>query len=263
MLDKMPAKEQVLRCGGHEALSPEVNRRWIREEFTPGVICDNCSAKHIGMYAARTRPGRRWSCGLPSPYAPDTRESRSDFPRAKRAAARRDPMGCQRMQLPGTSPPAAGHWVSLRQGCRRGGCRRAGRTRGAIKTFGANIQRHVEAFRYGGQFCTALMSQFQSGLIGKLGADGCYGVAVRQSEQTRRLGAQGAVGIAVKIEDGSIEILYAAVMEILHQLDIGISEQRQSLCAFHYPARPNTAGETTGRVTFDLKVWPESTILPN
>ncbi|RYC59081.1 hypothetical protein CHU98_g7123 [Xylaria longipes] len=77
----------------------------------------------------------------------------------------------------------------------------------------------------------------------------------------RRLGAQGAVGTAVKIEDGDVEILYAVVMEILQQLDISTQEQRQSLYAFHYPARTNTAGETTGRVTFDQKVRPERIVV--
>ncbi|KAI0451358.1 L-asparaginase II-domain-containing protein [Xylaria acuta] len=113
-----------------------------------------------------------------------------------------------------------------------------------------------------GRFCTKLVSQFQGGLIRKLGADKCYGIAIRESEQTRRLGAQGAVGISVKIEDGNIEILYAAVMEILQRLEIGTQEQRQNLCAFHYPALTNTAGETTGRVTFDLKVRSEGVMLP-
>ncbi|KAI8953118.1 hypothetical protein F4801DRAFT_576841 [Xylaria longipes] len=100
-------------------------------------------------------------------------------------------------------------------------------------------------------------------LVEKLGTDGCYGLAIRESEQIRRLGAQGVVGTAVKIEDGDVEILYAVVMEILQQLDISTQEQRQSLYAFHYPARTNTAGETTGRVTFDQKVRPDRVRYPN
>ena len=45
---------------------------------------------------------------------------------------------------------------------------------------------------------------------------------------TKRLGmSTGGIGIAVKIEDGNINILYAAVMEILVQLGIGTEEVRK------------------------------------
>lgn len=72
------------------------------------------------------------------------------------------------------------------------------------------------------------MSAYGDLLIGKLGADGCYGIGIRESEYTKRLGmSTGGIGIAVKIEDGNINILYAAVMEILVQLGIGTEEVRK------------------------------------
>jgi L-asparaginase II len=66
-----------------------------------------------------------------------------------------------------------------------------------------------------GRFCTVLMHAYQGRLIGKLGADGCYGIGIRASEETARLGATGAIGISVKIEDGDIPVLYSAILEIL------------------------------------------------
>ncbi|KAI0442918.1 L-asparaginase II protein [Xylaria telfairii] len=266
MLDKIPAKEQVLRCGGHEALSPEVNRRWIREDFTPGAICNNCSAKHIGMYAA----ARVLDEDRAANYHLPTHQIQERVARTFQELSGLQPGEIQ-WAVDGCNLPAPA--LPLRDiGClfarvadgadavEQGAT--AARSRHLARIFNA-MWRHPDMVGGKGRFCTALMSQFQGGLIGKLGADGCYGVAIRESDQTGRLGAQGAVGIAVKIEDGNIEILYAAVMEILQQLDIGTSEQQRSLSAFHYPARTNTAGEMTGRVTFDLKVRPESAILPN
>ncbi|KAI1738682.1 L-asparaginase II protein [Xylaria scruposa] len=266
MLDKIPANEQVLRCGGHEAISMEVNRRWIREGFTPGAICNNCSAKHIGMYAA----ARLLDENRAAEYHLPTHEIQVKVARTFQELSGLSPSeiqwavdGCN---LPAPALPlrdigylfakvAAGA-DAMEQGAV------PARTRHLAQIFNA-MWRHPDMVGGKGRFCTELMSQFHGGLIGKLGAEGCYGVAIRESEQTRRLGAQGAVGIAVKIEDGNIEILYAAVMEILQQLHIGTHEQRQSLCNFHYPARTNTVGKTTGRITFDLKVRPEGMILPN
>ncbi|KAI1749492.1 L-asparaginase II protein [Xylaria castorea] len=266
MLDKIPAKEQVLRCGGHEALSSEVNRRWIREGFTPGAICNNCSGKHIGTYAA----ARLLDENRATDYHLPTHEIQAKVARTFQELSGLGPDeiqwavdGCD---LPAPALPlrdigylfakvAAGA-DAVEQGAV------PARSRHLAQIFNA-MWRHPDLVGGKGRFCTELMLHFHGGLIGKLGADGCYGVAIRGSEQTRRLGAQGAVGIAVKIEDGNIEILYAAVMEILQRLHIGTQEQRQSLCTFHYPARTNTTGETTGRVTFDLQVRPTGVILPN
>ncbi|KAK8046742.1 L-asparaginase II [Apiospora saccharicola] len=107
-----------------------------------------------------------------------------------------------------------------------------------------------------GRFCTLFMQAYGRGLIGKLGADGCYGVAIRASEQTAQLSGGGrgnaesqVLGLAVKIEDGSIEILYVAVMEILKQRGIGNPEVWGKLSYFHHLEQRNTMGVVTGRVT--------------
>ncbi|KAH1489110.1 hypothetical protein LV164_008325 [Aspergillus fumigatus] len=99
-----------------------------------------------------------------------------------------------------------------------------------------------------GRFCTVLMRAFQGGLVGKVGADGCYGIGIRASEQTAHLGATGAVGISLKIEDGNINILYSVIMEVFEQLQIRPPEPCSELADFHRPSVVNTAGIVTGRV---------------
>lgn len=105
-----------------------------------------------------------------------------------------------------------------------------------------------------GRFCTELMLRYDGAVVGKLGADGCYGVAVKDSDDTRRLGANSGIGIAVKVEDGNEEILYVAVMEILKQLGIRSEEKRQALAGFQDLQRVNTAGVVTGKVSCSFKV---------
>lgn len=100
------------------------------------------------------------------------------------------------------------------------------------------------------------MNAFGGALVGKLGADGSYGIGVRASSQTAahtsKAGAQGALGIAVKIEDGNVGMLYAVVAELLAQLDIGTAEQRSKLDSFHAPRMLNTMGVATGRRVFSV-----------
>jgi L-asparaginase II len=129
------------------------------------------------------------------------------------------------------------------------------RTRASSRIFQAMV-RHPELVGGDGRFCTELMTAFQGTLIGKLGADGCYAVGIRASEETRRLGSEGAVGIAIKIEDGNINILYSAVMEILKQLQVGAPAVHQELARFHCQSISNTVGATTGLVSYQFKVRP-------
>lgn len=129
------------------------------------------------------------------------------------------------------------------------------RTRSLARIYHAMTQ-YPEMVGGEGRFCTILMQVFGGALIGKLGADGCYGVGIRASAETAAMGFEGALGIAVKIEDGSIEILCAVVAEILAQLDIGTAEQKEALKPFHHLKRRNTMNIVTGDVTLAFRLRP-------
>ncbi|KAF5026834.1 hypothetical protein F66182_1028 [Fusarium sp. NRRL 66182] len=259
MLNKIKGEEKDLRCGGHAAISEEVNRAWIRAGFEPTGICNNCSGKHVAMmagaqalgadthdYHLRDHPMQRevkrvvedlshdpnqveWGvdgCNLPAPASPLFYMARTYAIFAAAAdAVEHDPSSATQ------------------------------RTRNLARVFNA-MTRHPELVGGTGRFCSMLMESYRGQLNGKIGADACYGVGIRASDDTRRLGAKGALGIAVKIEDGSIEILYAAVAEVLEQLQIGTPEQRARLDAFHHLKRRNTMNVVTGQAAFHFKVRP-------
>lgn len=127
------------------------------------------------------------------------------------------------------------------------------RTQMMARIFNA-MSGHPELVAGKGRFCTALMEAYQGNLIGKVGADGCYGVGIRRSDRTRELGATGAVGIGVKVEDGSREILYSAVAEILRQLQIGTPETIRKLASFHHPQRLNTMDVVVGGLSHRFQI---------
>jgi len=102
------------------------------------------------------------------------------------------------------------------------------------------------------RFCTVLGDAFKGALVGKLGADTCYAIAVKESPETRKLGASGALGIAVKIEDGSIEALYSVVCELLTMLGLNNEKTAAALEKLHFPIMCNTAGMVTGHRTFEF-----------
>lgn len=127
------------------------------------------------------------------------------------------------------------------------------RTQMMARIFNA-MSGHPELVAGNGRFCTALMEAFQGNLIGKVGADGCYGVGIRQSDRKRELGAVGAIGIAVKVEDGDRQVLYSAVVEVLDQLQIGSLEAIQKLASFHHVKRLNTMDIVIGGLAHRFRI---------
>ncbi|CAM1502328.1 Fc.00g043120.m01.CDS01 [Cosmosporella sp. VM-42] len=146
--------------------------------------------------------------------------------------------------------------------CDSAGVRTNRRTLDQARIFHA-MTKYPEMVGGDGRFCTKLMRAFHGELISKLGADGFYAVGIRSSEQMNRLGSRGAMGIAAKIEDGSTEIPYAVVMEILEQLRIGTVEARQELVEFHHLQRLNTAGVVIGQVSLAFEVRPYKDLTTN
>ncbi|CAI7660598.1 unnamed protein product [Penicillium glandicola] len=257
MLSKVSASEADLRCGGHPPLSETVRRAWIKSDFSPTPICSNCSGKHVGMIA-----GAKVLGGDVTDYHLSTHPVQIHVKRVVNDVCGLGEDGSV-WGLDGCNLPAPAfelHYLA-RMNARfaaaadatRSGSGTSSRTKALSRVFHAMWQ-YPELVAGESRFCTILMAAFQGLLIGKLGADGCYGIGIRECEQTRCLGAEGAIGISVKIEDGNIGVLYLAVAEILEQLKIGEPKMRQALSDFHHQVIFNTVNVQTGKFSPCLEV---------
>ncbi|KAJ5693157.1 hypothetical protein N7462_002580 [Penicillium macrosclerotiorum] len=262
MLRKVDAQETDLRCGGHTPLSDTVNRAWIKGGFAPTAICNNCSGKHAGMLAGAKALGSDVK-----DYHLSSHPMQLQVQRIFKELCGPDETnllwGIDGCNLPAPACPlyvlgkayallaASADTVEAGTGSENSTAQT--RTRYLHQIFQAMSQ-YPEFVGGEGRFCTELAKTFQGELIGKLGADGCYGLAIRESKQTQKLGARGAIGISVKVEDGNINILYAVVMEILDQLQIGTPEMRHALDRFHLPKLCNTVGVVTGQISHLFQV---------
>ena len=197
MLAKVDAQESDLRCGGHAPLSDAVYRSWIKRDYTPTGVCSNCSGKHVGMLAGARAIGAAIAdyhlpahpmqmrvkqvvadaCGLPD----DEVDWAID--------------GCN---LPTPAFPLdrlARLYASLADGADKveaGGAATTDRVRALARIHHA-MTAHPELVAGEGRYCTVLMEAFEGQVVGKLGADACYGIGVRASARTRELGANGAL----------------------------------------------------------------------
>lgn len=253
MLQTVGASESDMRCGGHPALSAAVNKDWIKRDFTPGALCNNCSGKHAGMLGGAMTLGASFvDYHLSShPMQKAVKSVVEDLSGLSDNEIKWAIDGCN---LPAPAMPLTGMATTYARFADAAGNTRDLRTLNMKRIFEA-MQTHPEMVGGEARFCTELMTTYGDLLIGKLGADGCYGIGVKESEYTKRLGVtSGGIGIAVKIEDGNISILYAAVMEILEQIKVGTSEMRSELKSWHTPLLVNTAGVSTGTTSHNFLV---------
>ncbi|OIQ77804.1 L-asparaginase II [mine drainage metagenome] len=257
MLAKLGADESALRCGGHPSLSDAVQRDWIRHDFVPTPVCSNCSGKHVGMLA-----GARMLGGDSTEYHEPLNTMQQHVRRTVAELCELPPeqveWGIDGCNLP---TPAfaldrlARLYAKLADAADAQSAAASDTTADSVlaRIYHA-MTRHPELVAGEGRYCTELMRAYDGALVGKLGADGCYGIGVRASTRTRELGADGALGIAVKIEDGRLDVLYSVVSEVLARLDLGSAGQRARLAAFHQPPLLNTRGVEVGHRAFPFEL---------
>lgn len=252
ILAKVQAQESNLRCGGHTPLSKDVNRAWIKADFTPTAICSNCSGKHAGMIAGTKALGAD-AQSYHLPRHPMQLRVRQVVDEICGLGEGESIWGLDGCNLPAPAFPL--HYLGRMYAAFAAAASETSSAVSAVKRTGDlsrifnAMARHSEYVAGEERFCTVLMKSFDGLLIGKLGADGCYGIGVRASQWTRDPGVEGAIGISVKIEDGNVDILYSAIVEILEQLRIGTPEMRRGIAHFHRPEIKNTVGVVTGNVS--------------
>jgi len=89
-----------------------------------------------------------------------------------------------------------------------------------------------------GRLCTRLVEVTRGRLVGKLGAEGVYGVAVPQEE----------LGLAVKVEDGGVRAGDPAVVRALELLGLLSPEEAEELAPFGRKEIRNSRGSVVGEM---------------
>ncbi|TXT10856.1 hypothetical protein VHUM_02361 [Vanrija humicola] len=245
LLRRAEVPESALSCGGDRAISDDVNTAWIRAGLTPTGIHNNCSGKHAAMIVAAEVLGAGHK-GYELPSHPIQERVRLCV-----SATAGLPEGEIRWGIDGCNLPAPA--LPLRNLARMyavfalssDGAFDASKAMARVFDAMANNAYYVGGE---GRFCTDLMNAFGGDLIGKVGADGCYGIGVRAAASP----TGKPLGIAVKIEDGDRTALYAAASEILERLGVGTAEQRAKLGKYHHIDRLNSAGVKVGTLAFDF-----------
>lgn len=269
MLARAGVPESALTCGGHPAISENVNTAWIRAGVTPTGIHNNCSGKHAALITAAEALGAGHA-GYELPEHPIQERVRLCVSATSGLAEDDIKWGIDGCNLPAPALPlrnlarmfavfalsSDGQKTNGHAGYANGAPPEAApatkaapfdASKAMARIFDA-MATHAYYVAGEGRFCTDLMQAYGGSLIGKVGADGCYGVGVRADASP----TGQPLGIAVKIEDGDRTALYAAVCEILDRLAVGAAAQRAKLDKYHHITRLNSSGVKIGTLAFDF-----------
>lgn len=245
MLERGGLEHSALLCGAHPPLDESAAAALVAAGSEPTALHNNCSGKHAAMLLGCRRAGlpldgyvafdHPWQlriqaalaacCGLPLEAARPCGIdgcSAPTFALPALALAR----GYAALADPEAAGLEAGHAAAL------------GRVADAMG-------RHPGMVAGPGRFTTALAAATGGRLIGKEGAEGVYGVAIR---------GPVALGLAVKLADGGERARDTVVLELLGQLGALSGAEQAALASFYRPALRNHRGLAIGEVVAEVEL---------
>jgi L-asparaginase II len=226
VLGKAGLTRDDLQCGVHPPSSPTVQRALARAGLRPNVLHNNCSGKHAGMVAAAK------AMGAPVATYLDVKHplQRTNLRNVARYAGLKEFQVA--MATDGCSAPTFG--VPLTAMARAFAALTSVDAEAAAQRIVAAMTAHPEMI---GHPCEELMKAAPGRILGKVGAEGVYGVGF-----PRR-----GIGIAVKIDDGNTRPLLAIVAAIVKKLKLLDRKDLAALDALVKPEITNHAGLVVGR----------------
>jgi L-asparaginase II len=239
ILAKAGATESLLRCGAHAPYSAAAARALIHEGKDPERVHNNCSGKHAGMISLARHMG--WN-----PV---------DYHVATHAVQRRmiDEVvrwsGIPEDDIP-TGVDGCGivcFAVPLRAMARSFAAFTAAADRGeAPATVVEAMTAHPFMVGGTGRTCTDVMEVAGDRVFVKLGAEGVYGGGLRDR----------GIGFAIKVADGGRRAVEVALIRVLANLGVLLTEEVTLLSGHGNPDVVNTLGEVVGemRAAFSLPV---------
>lgn len=236
-----------LLCGAHPPLDPEVAAALAARgpaAGRPTPLHNNCSGKHAGMLLA---------CRLLALPTADYVDLEHPLQRRIHAVLA-EVTGLEEREIlagiDGCSAPA--FHLSLAAGARAYAALADPTGAGLRGELAHGLSRAADAMAAApgmvagpGRFTTALMQETGGRVIGKEGAEGVYGLAIR---------GPVALGVLLKIADGGERARDAVVLELLAQLGAVSGEELGRLARFRRVPQRNHRGIPVGEIEPDLEL---------
>lgn len=227
-----------LLCGAHPPLDPAVARQLQREGTEPTALHNNCSGKHAGMLLACLLLGFPPRDYIDEAH-PLQRLNRGHVESFCRVAPEEVGVGLDGCSVPACQMTLAATARGYAALADPGAAGLPSDVAGAAQKVVRAMTAEPGMVAGTGRFTTRLMEATGGRVLGKEGAEGLYGLAVR---------GPVALGIAVKIADGGERCRDSVVLDVLRQMGSLAAAEHAELAGFYSPELFNWRGFAVGRI---------------
>jgi L-asparaginase II len=235
-----------LLCGAHPPLDRAVARRLRASGEAPTPLHNNCSGKHAGMLLACRLLGLP-PAGYTGPDHPLQQLILDQVVRLCGVFREEVGLGVDGCSVPAYRLPlaaAARGYAALADPRAAGLPEDVAR---AVERIVAAMTGEPEMVAGPGRFTTRLIAASGGRLLGKEGAEGFYGVAVR---------GPVALGLTLKIADGGERCRDGVVLDLLRALGSLAGEELRDLSDLYRPILSNHRGLAVGEVVPEVDLEP-------
>lgn len=234
-----------LLCGTHLPLGKESARRMLRSGEEPTPLHNNCSGKHAGMLLACRLLGYP-AADYVAPDHPLQRRILEHVLEICRVPREQVGLGIDGCSVPAFHMPlsaAARGYAALSDPMAAVTAGLPGDVAAALDRVARAMTSEPVQVAGRGRFTTRLMEATRGRVLGKEGAEGFYGLAVR---------GPVALGIAVKIADGGERCRDGVVLDVLRELGSLSGAEFEELADLYAPPVLNARGIRVGEVVPDV-----------
>jgi L-asparaginase II len=233
-----------LLCGAHPPLDRASARRLREEGSHPTTLHNNCSGKHAGMLLA-CRLLDMPAADYVSPQHPLQRRILAQLAPLCAIAEEAVGVGIDGCGAPTFHMPLASAAQSYAALAHPEAAGLGGDLAAALHRVVAAMTGEPRMVAGPGRFTTRLMEATRGRVLGKEGAEGFYGVAVR---------GPVALGIAIKVADGGERCRDGVVLDVLRQTGSLSGDEATALAEFQRTPLLNWRGLSVGEVTPELEL---------
>lgn len=233
ILSKIGLKEENLSCGIANPYNKDMLNRLIKKGVRPSQLYNCCSGKHAGMLALckyYDYPVEDYT-ELEHPVQQLILKTIAELLECSVDDIVTGIDGCGVPTFLVTLHQAAYLYSLLAHGSK--GKNKYRDCFGLIQKAMTSYPRMINGDK---EFCTDLITHSEGRVIGKVGAEGIYCVAVPEKQ----------MGICIKIADGNERGVYPVTTHILHQLGILNDNAMESLKLWAFPPVKNHKGKIVG-----------------
>ncbi|MCX7745325.1 MAG: asparaginase [Clostridia bacterium] len=248
ILNKIGLSEESLSCGVANPYNQDMINELIKKGERPSQLYNCCSGKHAGMLALCKHNNLPIE-GYTEPEHPVQQLIMKTIAELLECGTEDITIGIDGCGIP--TYMVTLHQASYLYSLLAHGSNGTGRYKEALGLIQKAITSFPRMLNGDKEFCTDLITHSEGKVIGKVGAEGIYCVAVPEKQ----------LGICIKISDGNERGVYPVTTHILSELGVLNKQAMEKLKLWAYPPVKNHKGKIVGHTVPVFNINKKDTVI--